>query len=224
MPLVATSPYFDALTHLPPGGVLRFDGVSWDDYEQLLRDVGDYYRARIFYDRGKLEIISPMSRYERAKSILGGLVKLIDYELGISVESIGSTTIREKMKERGAEPDDSFYVGRIDHILGSDRDLDFKKDPPPDVVIEIDHTNASLNKFSIYAKFGVREIWRAVRLRVRFYVLAGSRYEEVENSSLFPFLSAATLSGFLKLGMEKGESHAVRAFRAWLGENAPKAE
>jgi hypothetical protein len=60
----------------------------------------------------------------------------------------------------------------------------------------------------------VREIWRAVKLRVRFYVLAGSRYEEVESSSLFPFLSATTLSGFLKLGMEKGESHAARAFRA----------
>jgi Uma2 family endonuclease len=213
MPAIATSPYFDALTHLPPGGVLRFDNVSWEDYEQLLHDVGDYYHARIFYDRGKLEIMSPVSRHERAKQILNRLVITISDEAGVDIESIGSTTIREKLKQRGAEPDDSFYVGRIDHILG-DRDLDFKKDPPPDLAIEIDHTSASLYKLPIYAKFGVREIWRAVKLRVRFYVLAGSRYEEVESSSLFPFLSATTLSGFLKLGMEKGESHAARAFRA----------
>jgi hypothetical protein len=47
MPAIATSPYFDALTHLPPGGVLRFGDVSWKDAEQLLRDVSDCCHTRI---------------------------------------------------------------------------------------------------------------------------------------------------------------------------------
>ena len=32
---VATPDYVEVITHLPAGGVLRVDGVSWREYEQL---------------------------------------------------------------------------------------------------------------------------------------------------------------------------------------------
>ena len=223
MSVIATSPYFDALAHLPPGGVLRVESVSWDDYEQLLHEVGDYYHARIFYDRGDLEIISPSLPTERAKSILGGLISLIGDELDLDTVSLGSTTIHEKLKQCGAEPHISFYVGRIDHILGY-RDLNFSQDPPPDLVIEIDLTSGSMNKLPIYRRFGVKEIWQAVKFKVHIKILTDDGYEEMSASRLFPFLTAEVLTCFLDLGMEKGESYAARAFRAWLRENAPKAE
>jgi hypothetical protein len=38
-----------------------FDGVSWDDYEAMLRIVGDR-PIRVTYDRGRMEIMSPLWR------------------------------------------------------------------------------------------------------------------------------------------------------------------
>ena len=53
-----TVSYVDAITHLPPGGTLILTDVPWEEYEQLLADLGDSYAARITYDRGRLEIIA----------------------------------------------------------------------------------------------------------------------------------------------------------------------
>ena len=36
-----------------------FDGVSWDDYEAMLRIVGNR-PIRVTYDRGRMEIMSPL--------------------------------------------------------------------------------------------------------------------------------------------------------------------
>ena len=39
-------------------------------------------------------------------------------------------------------------------------DLDFAHDPPPDLAIEVDNTNSSLNRMAIYGALGVPEVWR----------------------------------------------------------------
>ncbi|MBO0719619.1 MAG: Uma2 family endonuclease, partial [Blastocatellia bacterium] len=38
--------------------------------------------------------------------------------------------------------------------------LDFRVDPPPDIVVEIDIHHSSVAKLPIYAALGVPEIWR----------------------------------------------------------------
>lgn len=38
--------------------------------------------------------------------------------------------------------------------------LDLTIDPPPDLVVEIDITASSLDKPSIFARFGIHEVWR----------------------------------------------------------------
>ena len=47
-----------------------FDGVRWDDYEAMLRIVGDR-PIRVSYDRGRLEIMSPL--WARGNADLGYL-------------------------------------------------------------------------------------------------------------------------------------------------------
>ncbi len=66
----------------------------------------------------------------------------------------GSATWKRKKIHKGAEPDTSFYVANAPRIIGK-RKLDLESDPPPDIVVEIDTTNESLTKFSIYAGVGV---------------------------------------------------------------------
>lgn len=55
-----TSEYREAVDHLPPGGMLVFQQVSWEDYEQLLKDLSDRPGVRVSYDEGRLKIMSPL--------------------------------------------------------------------------------------------------------------------------------------------------------------------
>lgn len=217
MTVVATD-YLDAIEHLPTGAVLRFDHVQWEEYDQLLSELGEGYAVRIFYDDGRMEIMAPSSPHERAKNIIASLVLALRDELDIDVESLGSTTFRSQLKAKGAEPDDCFYVQHASSVVGKDDDFDIERDPPPDIVVEIERTNVSLDKFRIYSALGVPEIWREHKKGVRFFVLTENTYVESSTSRAFPFLDSATLSEFLARAFAEGSRKSARAFRARLQE------
>jgi Uma2 family endonuclease len=40
------------------------EGISWETFERLLKELGDNRAARLAYDQGKLEIMSPLSPHE----------------------------------------------------------------------------------------------------------------------------------------------------------------
>ena len=216
MPL-ATTDYLEAVAHLPAGATLRIDDVPWEEYEQLLAGLGEGYAVRIFYDQGRMEIMGPAYMHEKPKGVIHRLVDALSDELDIDVESLGSTTLKVEMRAKGAEPDDCFYIQNAPLVIGKD-DLNLEHDPPPDLVVEVDRTSASLNKFAIYAGPGVPEIWRLVGKTVHIYLLVGDHYEESATSRTFPFLSAQTLSEFVAKGLAEGERKAARAFRAWVRE------
>ena len=199
MPVAATD-YLDAIAHLPSGAVLRFDDVPWEEYEQLLADLGEGYAVRIFYDNGRMEIKAPSIPHEGAKNVIHDFVVVLRDELDVDIESEGSATYRSQWKAKGAEPDDSFFVQNASAVIGRHEQYDIERDPPPDIVVETELTSASLDKFPIYAALGVPEIWRARKKVVRFYVLSGASYVEVPNSRAFPFLDSVTLSKFLAQG------------------------
>ncbi len=215
MPVATTTDLLEVIAHMRPGAVYRVDGVTWDEYEQLLADLGPTYSVRIFYDLGRMEIMSPSYIHEKAPDVLHRLIMVLQDELDIDIESAGSTTFREELKAKGAEPDESFYIRHAAEIIGKD-DIDLSYDPPPDLIIESDYTSSSLDKFSIYAGLGVPEIWRIVGRQVRIWLLVGEHYEESPKSAAYPFLSAEKLSEFLVKGMEIGERRVARAFREWV--------
>jgi Uma2 family endonuclease len=214
---VATTDYLAAIAHLPAGAVLRIDDVSWGEYENLLADLGES-STRIFYDQGRMEVMAPASAHERPKSVIHRLVTALSDELDIDVESLGSTTLKAVLKASGAEPDDCFYIQNAALVIGKE-DLDLSHDPAPDIVIEIEHTSSSLDKFKIYAGLSVPEIWRLKGHQVQIFMLTGGSYDESHASRAFPFLSAQTLSEFLVQGLAEGERKVARDFRIWVREN-----
>src|SRR5437867_9425022 len=118
MPSVTTANYLDAIAHLPAGTVLSADDVSWEEYEQLLKDLGPSYSVRIFYNQGRMEIMAPASAHEKPVKVIHRLVTALSDELDIDIESLGSTTLKKEMKAKGAEPDDCFYVQHARLIIG----------------------------------------------------------------------------------------------------------
>jgi Uma2 family endonuclease len=216
MPAAITD-YSSAIAHLPAAAVLRLDNVPWEEYEQLLADLGPGYAVRIFYDQGRMEIMGPSAAHELPKGIIARLLNALSDELDIDVESLGSTTFRSALKAKGAEPDDCFFVENAALIIGSEiEEYDLERMPPPDIVVEVERTNASLDKFVIYAALGVPELWRVHKKTVRIFLLAGDTYTESSNSRSFPFLESQKLSEFLALGMAEGGRRAAQSFRRWL--------
>jgi Uma2 family endonuclease len=217
---VQTEDYLDAITHLPPGGRLTLYEISWEEYEQLLDQLGDGYHFRISYDNGRLEIMTPSGKHEVYASLMHDLVIILSDELDQEILSYRSTTLKLKPKRKGAEADDCFYIQHAAQIVGKDK-LDLSKDPPPDLVIEIDVTHDTSSKFAIYAGLGVPEIWHYDGSRFSIWRLANQAYTAAPSSLAFPFLTAEHLAEFVANSEAQGGKQARRVFRAWVRAAKP---
>ena len=131
--------------------------ISWQQFENLLKDLGDKRAARIAYDRGTLEIMTPLPEHERYKEVISDIVKDLGDLLDLDYESLGSTTWKRESRLAGVEPDNCFYF-QNEAVIRGKLQFDLNQDPPPDLVLEIDLSSKSLNRFPIYARLGVPEI------------------------------------------------------------------
>ena len=98
------------------------------------------------------------------------------------------------------------------------RNINLANDPPPDLVIESDYTNSSVNKLPIYAALGVPEIWRYRRESLQVYHLVDGKYEMCDRSLAFSFLPVAEIPGFIEQSRTIGQRAAVRLFRQRIRE------
>jgi Uma2 family endonuclease len=96
--------------------------------------------------------------------------------------------------------------------------IDRNVDPPPDLVIEVDITSSSLDKFSIYAELGVPELWRHDGREFGIYLLGGQGYRKSERSAVFPWLPASRVARGLAEAPASGLRAEARAFREWVRE------
>jgi Uma2 family endonuclease len=211
-----TSAYLEAVDHLPPGAMLVFLHVRWEDYESLLKELPDRPGVHVSYDEGRLEIMSPLPEHEEYKDSLYSLARLFSELRGIELETRGSTTWKRSSIRKGSEPDCCFYVANASRIIGR-REIDLESgDPPPDVVVEIDTTNESLSKFGIYSALGVPEIWRYDGRTTYMYRLEDGSYAETPESPSCPGLSTAIVGEFMDLSKRAGQTKALAVFRKRL--------
>ncbi len=192
-------------------------GVGWQGYQTLLSLVGNQ-QIRLTYDRGDVELMSPLSRHERNKSRLGRMVEILTEELDIPVICMGSTTLNREDLDRGLEADESFYLKNFSLISDVDH-LDMNVDPPPDLAIEIEIARSVLNRLGIYGALGVPEIWRfdGRTLRILERQRDGS-YREIPGSKALPWISIEEIARFVQLEETRDDTRWARTFRAWVRE------
>jgi len=103
-----------------------------------LKDIGDG-TMRVTYDNGRMEIMSPLPEHERPKKIIGRMIESLTFELDRPMVSLGSTTFRRKDRGKGLEPDECYYF-RDEEKMRAASASTMKKDPSPELVVEIDVT------------------------------------------------------------------------------------
>jgi Uma2 family endonuclease len=189
--------------------------ISWQQFENLLVDLGDHRSARIAYDQGTLEIMTPLPEHEYFKETISIAVQDIAEELNLDYESYGSTTWRREIKQAGLEPDNCFYF-QNEAVIRGKLTFDLNQDPPPDLALEIDITNKSLDRFPIYARLGVPELWCYDNGELLIYLLAGDRYHQTQQSLIFPQLAIQELPQIIEANRQQGRLALRRSVRAWV--------
>ena len=206
-----------ALTSTTPHPVgeqrVVFHNLGWQSYLQILQLLGNNRAARFTYDRGTLEITMPLEEHEFAARLIELFIRILVVELGLKIKTMGSTTLSREDLERSSEPDNGYYIQNQPFVAG--RKVDLTRDPPPDLIVEVDITHTDVNKFALYSSMGVPEFWRYNGRILRIYQLQMGEYVELETSPTFPLISKAKLYEFLEQA-QIDEVAAEKAFRTWV--------
>lgn len=201
---------------VPPGQRVLLKDISWQEFEAILEDLGEHRGSRVAYDKGTLEIMTPLPEHETGKVLIGNFIEALLEELDIEFWCLGSTTFKNQLMQQGIEPDNCFYIENEAAVRGKDR-LDLTKDPPPDLALEIDVT--SRTHPSIYEKLGVLELWRFEKGKLKINVLQNGRYVESDTSPHFPNLPVKeVIPQSLDRCKIQGRNKTMKAFRAWVKE------
>lgn len=200
-----------------PGQQLLLQDISWQDFENILEDLGEHRSSRISYSNGVLEIMVSSLEHEKDKEIIGDIVKILLDELEVDFEPLGSTTFKNMVMAQAIEADTCFYIENYRAVIGKNR-LDLTVDPPPDLAIEIDITNRT--QLDNYLLLKVPELWRYTRKGLQIYLLEEGRYIESQISPNFPNIPIIKLiETSVKQVQTEGRSKAIKSFRKWVREN-----
>jgi Uma2 family endonuclease len=195
--------------------VLR--NINWQTFLTMLTDMGEDRASRMTYDQGTLEIMTPLMPHEYWNCLLKLLIFVLGEELNLEIFPTGSTTLKREDLRRGAEPDSSYYI-RNEALVRNKSVIDLNSDPAPDLVVEIDLTSSSLNRFEIYASLGVGELWRYDQGVLYIYQLQQGQYIECNNSPTFAQLPLVEIPRFLEESQKIGVMGMTRIFREWVKE------
>jgi Uma2 family endonuclease len=216
--------FYEIVSLLPEDASVTFHDVSWDEYEELLEQVGEAPGLRISYDNGSLHVTTISAEHEKYSEFISSLVGIIRLRLRIDILGFGSATMRKRKSRKGKEPDACFYV-QTAPLIGNRIQLDFETDSPPDIAVEIDVHHDSRPSFPIYAALRVPEVWRYDGDAMTLYHLAEdatkeSSYVEQDTSTALPMLTAQVLTEMLERMRNEGELSSLLAFDEWLKSQA----
>lgn len=201
---------------VPPGQTVVLENFSWEEFEDILEDLGESRSSRIAYDRGQLEIMTPLPEHEVNKVYISNFVEILLEELDIEFCPLGSTTFKNQAMFKAIEPDSCFYIRNEIAVRGKNR-LDLTVDPPPDLALEIDITKRSHPE--IYRALGVAELWRYERGKIQILRLVDGEYIKSNKSANFPdFPLIEVIPQYLSQCRTEGRNKGIKAFRSWVRE------
>ncbi len=189
--------------------------ISWDLYQHLIRELGDAPGTRVTYDGGLLQIMVVSLAHDNPNRLLSSIVEKVADQLGIDFSPNGSTTLQRPDLLKGFEPDSCFYFKHAERMRGRD-EIDLLHDPAPELVIEVDVTSYSLNRFPIFAAVGVPEVWRHAAGSVSMYGLRDGQYQPIPRSLALPILTPEAVTHFLAAARRIPRPVWVKELSEWV--------
>lgn len=203
---------------------VTLSGVSWQSFEELLNELGQTRTARLTYDRGKLEMMTPLEEHDRCLRLIESLILVLADELYLKIYAIGSVLLTLPDLGRAIQPDAAYSLKEV--RLQKRAELDMNQAAPPDLAVEVAIGRGSLDRDSLYASMGVPEIWQytttvgddVLKGNLQIYQLENDRYIATANSKLFPALPGNRIQEFLEQSDTIGLAQALIVLREWSKE------
>jgi Uma2 family endonuclease len=189
----------DAEAGVEPEQRVVYFGISWARYLAIDKRLGDDRSVpQLYFLDGELEIMTTSNEHERVKKLIGDFLGDYFMEVGTEVVPRGQATMRNTLKEAGAEPDESWCFGEEKEF--------------PDLVLEIALSSGGINKLEIYRRFKVSEVWFYRRNQIEIFALGRSgRYSKVQKSKLLRGLDISSVERCLRIHSWQQARHAFRA-------------
>lgn len=191
--------------------------LSWQKYLTIRQSLSPERNTRLTYFQGTLEVTMPLEIHEFSAWLIGRFIYILASELGMKLKTMGSTTLDMETLDRSAEPDTAYYIQNQPLVAG--RDVDLSKDPPPDLVVEVDITHTDIDKLKLYAGMGIPEFWRYDGEMWRIYALQKGDYVSEEVSPTFPRVPKSKLYEFLATA-RVDEMEVDKNLREWLRDSS----
>jgi len=199
--------------HLPAGAVVRLP-ATWQEYQTLCQQRGEASIPRMKYRTGEVLLMAPLPKHGRDASLIADIIKVLLDHQGCEYDSFTPVTM-ELPQESGIEPDYCFYIDHWQAISGKER-IDWRVDPPPDLVLEIDVT--SYSDVHDYLPYRVPEVWLFRNKELLMYQLQGLEYVVQTSSRYFPDINLPEIiAQCLQVAYERNTSTAIRALKQRLG-------
>ena len=196
------------------GPVLLY-GVPWSLYERMVEEIA-HRHARLTFDRGTLQIMSPSPEHEWKSRTFVLLIAVLTEELDLPFAVFGSMTHQREDLEKGMEPDECFYFSHLDRVVGMSR-FDPGVDPVPDLAVEVEVTHSILDRIAIYQALGIAEVWRFDGRALRVLLLSPEgAYAPADRSPRFPMFTPEELAGWIVRAGEVEATRWRREFRRWV--------
>jgi Uma2 family endonuclease len=171
---------------------------------------------RMTYDQGSLEFMTTSPRHEIYKKWLARFIETLAEEFNLPLATAGNMTFQRRDLQRGLEGDDCFWIAHESQVRGR-LDWDPSRDPPPDLVVEIEISRSVLDRLGILAALRVPEVWCYDGNVLRVLVLqADGTYLRVERSPTFPAIPLEELHRFLEPNQTTDYLGVIRGFRTWI--------
>ncbi|MDV2997053.1 MAG: hypothetical protein N4J56_006758 [Chroococcidiopsis sp. SAG 2025] len=200
--------------YLPPGTVVRMP-ATWENYLSLCQQRGDGSIPRIKYRTGEVLLMSPLPKHGRDASLIADIIKVLLDNNGREYDSFTPVTM-ELPPISGIEPDYCFYIDNWEAVSGKER-IDWRVDPPPDLVLEIDVT--SYSEVNDYLPYRVPEVWLFRQNQLAIYQLQATEYLLSTHSRYFPDLNLQELIiKYRQIAYDRNTSMAIRQLRQWLAQ------
>lgn len=199
------------------------ENISWQKFESLLSAMGTERTARFTYNRGRLELMTPLEEHDRCHKLIESLLLVLADAMKLPVEGYKALTLKRSDLNIAVEPETGYYIQHEQQVHGKGV-IDLSIDPPPDLILDVSFNQSTFDRLSLYAAMGVPEVWQYVsqpgddflKGQLHIYGLEHHHYSEIANGFAFPFLPAGRILQFIDESDALGLMTALRSLRAWL--------
>jgi Uma2 family endonuclease len=197
--------------------------ISWQQFEAILAETGADRTTRFTFDRGRLEMMTPLEEHDRCHKLIESLILVLAEVMKLQVEGYKAPTLKRPDLGVAVEPETGYYLQQVAAVQGKAA-INLTTDPPPDLVLDVTLSKSTVDRLALYAALGIPEVWRYVsqpgddflKGQLQIYGLDGQRYVVSANSLAFPFLPAGRILQFIDESDALGLMTALRSLRAWL--------